>query len=90
MKLLLYATLREIAGQSEVVLPLLEPRDLITYLSDLADQYGSEWRDTVLSDDGTLSEYVRVYLNGKEIDKAANVLVSDTDEVEILVPVAGG
>jgi molybdopterin converting factor small subunit len=90
MNLVLYATLREIVGQSEVVVPHPTRRDLFTCLNDLAMQYGQEWRDTVLDEDGRMSEYVRIYVNGKEIHDLETVLVGDEDSVEILVPVAGG
>ena len=90
MNLVLYATLREIVGQSEVVVPLPTRRDLLSCLNDLAMQYGQEWRDTVLGEDGGMSEYVRIYVNGKEIHDLAKVVVGDEDNVEILVPVAGG
>jgi molybdopterin converting factor small subunit len=90
MKLVLYATLREIVGQSEVVVPIPTRRDLLTCLNDLAAQYGEEWRDTVLGEDGGMSEYVRIYVNGKEVHTIKDVFVADEDSVEILVPVAGG
>ena len=90
MKLVLYATLREIVGQSEVVVPIPTRRDLLACLNDLAAQYGEEWRDTVLGEDGGMSEYVRIYVNGKEIHEPKDVIIADEDSVEILVPVAGG
>ena len=90
MKLVLYATLREIVGQSEVIVPLPQQRDLLACLNDLATQYGQEWRDTVLGEEGGMSEYVRIYVNGKEVHQAETAVVRDEDEVEILVPVAGG
>lgn len=89
MKLMLYATLREIVGQSEVIVPLARRHDLIACLNDLAAQYGQEWGDAVLDGDGGISKYVRIYVNGEEVDRTARVLVADTDEVEILVPVVG-
>ena len=90
MRLVLYATLREIVGHSEVVVPLPQDRDLLVCLNDLANQYGTEWRDTVLDEGGGISEYVRIYVNGKEVHKTDRVVVADKDDVEILVPVAGG
>jgi molybdopterin converting factor small subunit len=90
MKLILYATLREIAGTSELTFSMGEPRSLLGFLDELAMKFGDEWKTTIFHDRGGFSQYVRVYLNGEEVDKAGDALVTDRDEVEILVPMAGG
>ena len=90
MKLILYATLRELAGTSELTFALGEPRSLLGFLEELGGKFGDEWSNTLFRDGGGFSEYVRVYLNGEEVDKSGDAMVSERDEVEILVPMAGG
>lgn len=91
MKVLLFATLREMAGQREIEIPLAEPRQLISCLNELAVKFGTEWRNTVLCNERSISDYVSIYINGQGVDKkSGDVMVSDKDEVEILVPLAGG
>lgn len=90
MNVILFATLREIAGTSRVTMGVDEPRPLLACLEELATKFGDEWRETVLQHGAGLSQYVRVYLNGEEVARSGDAMVSDRDEVQIFVPMAGG
>jgi molybdopterin converting factor small subunit len=86
----LFATLRIAAGQSEIDAPLLEASDLTAVLTEVAGHLGEKFRTTLFDSEKAIARDVVVCLNSRVIDRGEHVLVSDSDEVSLLMPLAGG
>ena len=90
MKILLFANLRLAAGRSEINASLREPRDLIEVLTEVAEPLGEKFRSTLFDGDASLSRDVVVCLNERMVERGQRVTVQDSDEVSLLMPLAGG
>ncbi len=81
IKVIFYATFREIAGRSEL---RLEADDLQGLLRVLSTRLGPRFKDAVRSPEGRV-----ILVNGKNRGEEKMVL-QDDDEVAIFPPVSGG
>lgn len=57
-----------------------------------AAEYGPELRDSVIDEDGTVKEFINVYVNGEEISQLAGVdtVVTDDDVIRVIPAASGG
>ncbi|MEM2144779.1 MAG: MoaD/ThiS family protein [Candidatus Jordarchaeaceae archaeon] len=79
--------LRDIVGEGTIE---IEKKENIKLLIEyLCQRYGERFKQAVLDKDGSLRRYVRIMLNGKEVDSPQKE-ISDGDTVLIFVPIAGG
>jgi len=80
---------RDAVGQSEVALDVGSPR-LVDVLRELVARYPGLAEH--LYEDGELSSYVNVYVNGApiEIGRARETAVGADDEILFLLPLTGG
>ncbi|WXG42069.1 MAG: MoaD/ThiS family protein [Candidatus Freyarchaeum deiterrae] len=79
--------LRDIVGEGTIE---TEKKETIQLLIDyLCQKYGERFREVVIDEKGSLREYVRVMLNGKEANNPQGK-INDGDTVSIFVPIAGG
>jgi MoaD family protein len=79
--------LRDIVGEGTIETEKKENiQSLIEYL---CQKYGERFRQAVLDEKGSLRNYVRVMLNGKEVNNPERE-IDDGDTVLIFVPIAGG
>lgn len=91
MKIQFYATLRQIAGGKTVEVELAERATVRELLAALEQRYPAfaplMWRP-----DGSLSDYFKVFVNGREIRhlQLLDTPVPPAAEVDIFPPVAGG
>lgn len=61
-------------------------------IDNLVEKYGDGFRSRLLSEDGQPREFVRIFLNGKDIRLVGNLEASTAPEDQILIvpAVAGG
>jgi len=90
VKIEFYANLRDIVGKSEIEKELTLPVSLADTLLELAEKYGNEMRELLLNADDTISNNIMVIVNGCQVNKAETIYLSDSDEMSILLPLAGG
>ncbi|HMH52061.1 MAG TPA: MoaD/ThiS family protein [Candidatus Acidoferrum sp.] len=90
MKIYLYATLRLAAGRSAIETTVGEPRDLVGLLSEVAQPLGQKFQTTLFDGENSLAPDVVVCLNERMLERGERVTVSNSDEVSLLMPLAGG
>nr|MDO8080909.1 MoaD/ThiS family protein [Candidatus Freyarchaeota archaeon] len=79
--------LRDIVGEGNIE---TEKRENIQLLIEyLCQKYGERFRQAVLDEKGSLKKYVRIMLNGKEVNSPEKE-IENGDTVLIFVPIAGG
>ncbi len=91
--ILLFTTLREIAGQKKVMLEYNSSTiGLKDVLEDLVERFGQEFRDYLFKDMHRVQEHLQLLVNGKSVDMMdeLNTILKDNDEVAIEPPVGGG
>ncbi len=91
MKVQFYATLRQIAGGKTAEVPVAEGATAGDLLHAVSTTYPA-LAGVIWTADGGLSEYVKVFVNGREVrhlDGLATILPDNAD-VDIFPPVAGG
>jgi len=83
----LFANLREIVGQPQLVLEASTIREVLTALRS---EYPA--LQPLLCEDGEVRPYITILVNGKNIRdiEALATILSDGDEVAIFPPVSGG
>lgn len=91
MKVQFYATLRQIAGGKTAHVELAECATAGDLLRALERRYPA-FTPLLWRADGTLSDYLKVFVNGREIRhlQMLDTPVPPTAEVDIFPPVAGG
>ena len=87
----LYASLRELAGQRDIEVPLPDGsivRDVLKRLEELRPVLA----ERLLDEDGNTPRSVNVFVNGRDIRDldGLDTPVTPDDEVTILPPAAGG
>jgi molybdopterin synthase sulfur carrier subunit len=84
----LFANLREIVGNPQLVLEASTIREL---LATLRSEHPA-LRSVLCDDDGEVRSYITILVNGKNIREmeALTTILSDGDEVAIFPPVSGG
>jgi molybdopterin synthase sulfur carrier subunit len=83
----LFGNLRQYAGQATVVASGATIQELLLDLSTTFPALGK-----AIFDQGQLQSYVRVMINGRDIELAEGLdtLVNERDQVAIFPPIAGG
>jgi molybdopterin synthase sulfur carrier subunit len=85
-----FARFREIFG-AEIIRELEGRTSIASLIRSVAEQ-NQKGQDILFDTDGELHRYVILMRNGKRIDnnRAAEISVSDGDEIAVFPPVAGG
>lgn len=91
MQVLVYATLRDLLGVSSVTLDLTTPTALREVLVRLEQLYPA-LAEKMWQPDGSLSDYMKVILNGRPVQYLDGLatIVRDDDRLHLFPPVAGG
>lgn len=91
VKVKAYATIREAIGASAEV-KLNEAASVKDLLTELTRSYGKMFSETILGKDGRPLPYVKLLVNGRDIDflNGIETKLEDRDEVSLFPPVGGG
>ena len=86
-----FATLSNLLGGGFLEVELPEGSTVGDLLAELVRRFGKPFREAVMEEDGRLSKYVKVFVNGRDIDflSGLDTALRDGDEVA-LIPLAGG
>ena len=89
MKLKFYATFRYVVGHKEIKKEFAGTVSELLRL--LCDEYGEKFRDAVFDERGKLRKYVKIFVNGRNIDDFDGPqMLEHEDTVAIFPPIAGG
>lgn len=89
VKVLLAATFREIARQSEILKEVSSGLTLGDILTTLAGKYGGDFNEIIDSKTRQISPEVWVMVNGKSV-RRTDIELRENDVVMITVPTGGG
>jgi len=86
-----FATLHDLIGGS-MVLELPEGSTIRSLLDELVKRFGKAFREAVLNEDGKPIKFVKILVNGRDIDflSGLDTVLRDGDEVFLFPPVGGG
>ena len=89
VKILLYATFREITGKKEIMEEINSNHTLVDILTKLAKQYGKDFNKIIDPKTGQINIDTLVMINGRSIRKTDTKL-KPNDTIMVTVPVGGG
>ncbi|MDX1615491.1 MAG: ubiquitin-like small modifier protein 1 [Candidatus Promineifilaceae bacterium] len=92
MQITLYANLRQIAGQRTVAFDWHEPVTVEELIAKIVSRYPA-MAEALLTEDGRLSEHVRIFADGRDILTAAepeSVLLPAQARIDLFPAIAGG
>jgi len=90
MKLKLYMNLRDIAGKDELEMELEKPVSLSELLRDVSTAYGEKMTKFLFKESNEITDSLIITLNNEVVRKHESVLITNKDEVSLLLPLAGG
>ena len=92
VKVRAFATLSDLMGHGEVVLEVPDGSSVGFLLAELVKRYGRALEEALFDADGHLAEYVKIMVNGRDVDflSGLDTELRDGDEVFIFPPVGGG
>jgi len=87
-----FLTFRERAGKKSETLKVGEEATVLEVLNRAASKYGEEFRDALFDRGGNLREYVRVLVDGRDIQglNGLSTRLSSNCTVSVFPPAGGG
>ncbi len=92
IKIFFLSLLEDITGVNEITLNIEKNSTIKDVLKLLTSEFGKEFKITIFENPDTLSKYIIISLNGRDIRSLKNLESSlhDGDEVALLPAIAGG
>lgn len=92
IKIFFLSLLEDITGVNEITLNIEQNSTIKDVLKLLTSEFGKEFKITLFENPDTLSKYIIISLNGRDIRSLKNLESSlhDGDEVALLPAIAGG
>ena len=92
IKIFFLSLLEDITGVNEITLNIDKDSTIKDVLKLLTSEFGKEFKITIFENPDTLSKYIIISLNGRDIRSLRNLESSlhDGDEVALLPAIAGG
>ena len=92
VRVLLFATFREVAGTSSLDVELPSGATVIDVLERLTEIFGEGFKRLLFKEGGKLGDYVRIAVNKSylRIPEELRRTVCDGDEIAIFPPASGG
>ena len=92
IKIFFLSLLEDITGVNEISLSIEKNSTIKDVLKLLTSKFGKDFKITIFESQDTLSKYIIISLNGKDIRSLENLDSSlhDGDEVALLPAIAGG
>ena len=92
IKIFFLSLLEDITGVNEITLNIEKNSTIKDLLKLLTSEFGKEFKITIFENPDTLSKYIIISLNGRDIRSLKNLdsNLHDGDEVALLPAIAGG
>jgi len=92
IKIFFLSLLEDITGVNEITLNIEKNSTIKDVLKLLTSEFGKDFKITIFENPDTLSKYIIISLNGRDIRSLKNLESSlhDGDEVALLPAIAGG
>jgi len=92
IKIFFLSLLEDITGVNEITLNIEKNSTIKDVLKLLTSEFGKEFKITIFENPDTLSKYIIISLNGRDIRSLKNLdsNLHDGDEVALLPAIAGG
>ncbi len=93
VKIKLFATLREIAGKSEIKIQVEQNTTVMDVIQQLSGQFGNKFRDHIFDKNTKqINSYLLFLINGESVHAKENFKteLKPGDTLAILPPVGGG
>lgn len=92
IKIFFLSLLEDITGVNEITLNIENNSTIKDVLKLLTSEFGKEFKITIFENPDTLSKYIIISLNGRDIRSLKNLdsNLHDGDEVALLPAIAGG
>ena len=92
IKILFYSLLIDIVGKEEISVSFDNPLTIKDVLVRLSSMIGKEFEENIFSVKSSLSKYIIIGINGKDIRKfdGLDTIIKDGDEISFLPAIAGG
>lgn len=87
-----FSLLVDIVGKEEIPLSFDSPLTIREILVQLSSMIGKNFEENIFSSRGTLSKYIILGINGKDIRRldGLDTMIKDGDEISFLPAIAGG
>ena len=86
-------TIKEVLGKGDIQLRAPEGSTVSDLLASMAERWGEEFSSLVFDPSGHLFPHIRVMVNGRDLaflEKKAETVLREGDEILILSPAGGG
>jgi len=92
IKIFFLSLLEDITGVNEITLNIEKNSTIKDVLKLLTSEFGKDFKITIFENSDTLSKYIIISLNGRDIRSLKNLESSlhDGDELALLPAIAGG
>ncbi len=87
-----FSLLVDIVGKEEIPLSFNSPLTIREILVQLSSMIGKNFEENIFSSRSTLSKYIILGINGKDIRRfdGLDTMIKDGDEISFLPAIAGG